>query len=87
MVSHYTAKLLGLRPRRSTTHEPFVIGKVRTRAIQGRRLVTVDIRKRPRFAIARYGKRVEVLVVTHVRTTDGTTRSVYRRIVIPAAAR
>jgi hypothetical protein len=84
MVSHYTAKLLGLRPRRSPTHEPFVIGAARTRAIQGRRLVTVDIRTRPRFAIARYGKRVEVIVVTQVRTADGTTRTIYRRIVLPA---
>ena len=84
LVSHYTARLLGLRPSTSTSHDPFVIGTARTRAIQGRRLVTVDVRTRPRFAIARYGKRVEVLVVTHVRTSDGTTRSAYRRIVLPA---
>lgn len=87
LVSHYMAKLLGLRPRRSTTREPFVIGTARTRAIQGRRLVTVDIRTRPRYAIARYGQRVEVLVVTHVRALDGTTRSSYRRIVLPATVR
>ncbi|MCW2921619.1 MAG: Cna protein B-type protein [Thermoleophilia bacterium] len=87
LVSHYTARLLGLRPATSTSHDPFVIGAARTRAVQGRRLVTVEIRQRPRFAIARYGKRVEVLVVTHVRTSDGTTRSVYRRIVLPATVR
>lgn len=87
LVTHYTARLLGLRPSTSTTHEPFVIGKVRTRAIQGRRIVTVAMRSRPRFAIARYGKRVEVFVVTHVRTSDGTTRSLYRRIVLPATVR
>ncbi len=87
LVSHYTAKLLGLRARRSTTREPFVIGRVRTRAIRGSRYVTVPIRTRPRFAIARYGKRVEVLVVTHVRALDGTTRSSYRRLVLPARVR
>ncbi len=86
-VTHHTAKKLGLRPRTSPTHEPFVIGKARTRAVSGARSVTVHIRHRPRFAIARYGHRVEVFVVTHVRTKDGVTRTVHRRFAIPASVR
>jgi hypothetical protein len=86
-VSHYTAKLPGLRPRRSTTRAPFVIGTARTRAIAGRRIVTVHVRKRPRFAIARYGHRVEVFSVTHVRSLDGTTKTTHRRFVLPATVR
>ncbi len=87
MVSHYTAKLLGLRPRTSPTREPFVIAKVRTRALTGRRVVTARIAPRPRFAIARYPGRVEVMVVTHVRTKSGAVRRSWRRIVLPSKVR
>ena len=84
LVSAFTAKRLGLRPASSTSREWFVIGKVRTRAIRGTRTVTVDIGRRPRYAIARADHRVEVIVVTHIRTVGGVQRSLSRRVVLPA---
>jgi hypothetical protein len=87
LISHYDARRLGLRSRRNRTHQPFVIARVRTRAIRGRRIVTARLNPRPAFALRRSNLRISVQVVTVVRTRDGEQRNGYRRIVIPANAR
>ncbi len=87
VISHYDARRLGLRPRTNRTHNPFVIARVRTRAIRGRRVVSAPINRRPAWAIRKFGQRLAVTQISVIRTRDGKVRHSYRRIVLPAMVR
>jgi hypothetical protein len=86
-ISHYDARVLGLRPHSATTREPFLIARVRTRPIRGSRIVTARINPRPAWALARTNRRIAVQVVSLVRTGDGRRHSEQRRIVLPPLSR
>jgi hypothetical protein len=84
LISHYDAQRMRLRPRTNYTHRPFVIARVRTRAIRGNRIVTAPVNARPAFAIRRAHRRIAVQVLSVVRTPKGQIRRSSRRLVLPA---
>jgi hypothetical protein len=86
MISHYDARAMRLRPVTNYTHRPFVIARVRTRAIRGSRIVTAPVNARPAFAIKRANRRVAVHVLSVIRTADGKVRRGSSRLVLPADA-
>lgn len=87
MISHYDARRLGLRPRSNRTHQPFILARVRTRAIRGTRIVTAPVNERPAYAIRHAKFRIAVNVLTVVRSRKGYVRRHYRRIVLPVGTR
>lgn len=79
-VSARAAKKLGLRPRTSPTQQEYIVGSARTRAVSGRREVTVHLTARSRYAIRRSERRVTIFAHTQVRTRSGALRETWRRV-------
>jgi hypothetical protein len=86
-VDHRVARLLGLRPARANTHEDFIVGRMYTRAASGRRRLTFRLSDRARYAMARYDHRFAVYVLAQVDSVDGSSRTVWRRVVLPGNVR
>jgi hypothetical protein len=81
------ARQLGLRDPRSDSFEPFIIGKVHTRAAAGSRIVRIELSRRARYAMSRYDHRFAIFVVARISTSSGATRLTWRRVALPGNVR
>jgi hypothetical protein len=86
-VDARVARQLGLRDPKSASLEPYIIGKVHTRAAAGSRVVHIVLSDRARYAMGRYDRRLAVYVVGRISTSAGASHYTWRRLALPANVR